>query len=133
MLRMVIKRLLFYILVSFVRYAQVGIIVKASSSVCAGYENGYRDSCAGDSGGPLVCVRSGIPVQVGITSWGVKCAEQKRPGVYTRLSHYESWITDIAGSENVQVGDYHSFMAPKSGVKLLASSFLLLAFLLPLE
>ena len=81
----------------------------------------------------MICIRSGVPVQVGITSWGVKCAEQKRPGVYTRLSHYESWITDIAGSENVQVGDYHSFITPKSGAKLSTSSFLLLVLLLSLK
>ena len=73
--------------------------MKSVTSLCAGYENGYRDSCSGDSGGPLVSIRDGVPVLVGVTSWGVKCAEKQKPGVYTRVTYYTDWITSIIGDE----------------------------------
>jgi len=62
--------------------------------VCAGYEEGGRDSCSGDSGGPLVHQPGyGKPWQVaGITSWGILCALQRKPGVYTRVYMYLDWI-----------------------------------------
>ena len=71
--------------------------MKSATSVCAGYENGYRDSCSGDSGGPLVSIRNGVPVLVGVTSWGVRCAEKQKPGVYTRVTYYMDWITSVIG------------------------------------
>ena len=73
------------------------------SQVCAGYEKGGVDSCNGDSGGPLACTStSGTPVLLGITSWGIGCAEPLKPGVYTRVSFYLEWIydtTQIVGSD----------------------------------
>lgn len=47
----------------------------------------------GDSGGPLLLyVPSRQWVQVGIVSFGNKCAEPGYPGVYTRLTRYMPWI-----------------------------------------
>jgi len=53
------------------------------------------DSCSGDSGGPLFhCPRDSCE-QVGITSWGIGCAEAKYPGVYTRVTEVRPWIERI--------------------------------------
>ena len=42
----------------------------------------------GDSGGPVN--RSGD--LHGVVSWGIGCAYLNNPGVYSRVSHYISWI-----------------------------------------
>jgi len=64
-----------------------------AGQLCAGYEDGGRDSCQGDSGGPLVMYdRNKCPYQVGIVSWGEGCADAKAYGVYTRISYFYDWI-----------------------------------------
>ncbi|MCL4156527.1 UNVERIFIED_CONTAM: hypothetical protein GTU68_059876, partial [Idotea baltica] len=61
--------------------------------LCAG-ENG-KDACQGDSGGPLVWENAdGYNILLGATSWGVGCARDGYPGVYTDVRSYTSWITD---------------------------------------
>lgn len=60
--------------------------------VCASLPG--KDTCQGDSGGPLVQNVNGQFVQIGITSFGEKCASKVYPGVYTEVSKYTKWIHD---------------------------------------
>uniref|UniRef100_A0A8C9UXY4 Zgc:100868 n=1 Tax=Scleropages formosus TaxID=113540 RepID=A0A8C9UXY4_SCLFO len=66
--------------------------------LCAGLLAGGKDSCQGDSGGPLVVKRGSVWVQAGIVSFGNGCAEPSYPGVYTRVSRYQSWISSVITS-----------------------------------
>uniref|UniRef100_A0A3B5LGX2 Peptidase S1 domain-containing protein n=1 Tax=Xiphophorus couchianus TaxID=32473 RepID=A0A3B5LGX2_9TELE len=63
--------------------------------ICAGYFDGRKDSCQGDSGGPLMIKKGRKWVQAGIVSMGEGCALPLSPGVYTRVSQYETWIKDM--------------------------------------
>lgn len=77
------------------RYGNAAI---GAGQLCAGLEEGGKDSCQGDSGGPLIMTDAqGCPWQVGLVSWGEGCAERKAYGVYTRISHYADWIQRHTG------------------------------------
>jgi hypothetical protein len=54
-----------------------------ATMVCA--YDGEHDTCQGDSGGPLMVSDGPSFVLVGITSWGIGCADIGFPGVYARL------------------------------------------------
>ncbi|XP_052333642.1 tryptase-like [Oncorhynchus keta] len=60
--------------------------------LCAGDLAGGKDSCQGDSGGPMVNQQNSVWVQSGVVSWGQGCARPNLPGIYTRVSRYQSWI-----------------------------------------
>ncbi|XP_063961475.1 uncharacterized protein LOC129269155 [Lytechinus pictus] len=66
--------------------------------ICAGVAEGGIDSCQGDSGGPMVAYKNGTSDQyylIGIVSWGFGCAQPDFPGVYTRVTEFEDWISPI--------------------------------------
>ncbi|KAI1286693.1 Plasma kallikrein [Halotydeus destructor] len=64
-----------------------------NAMMCAGHQDGGKDSCQGDSGGPLFQKRyGGSYVLVGLTSFGNGCARANTPGVYTQVSSFLNWI-----------------------------------------
>ncbi len=62
--------------------------------ICAGYDEGGKDSCQGDSGGPLIAtdVQSNQPYLIGVVSWGQGCARAKLFGVYAKVNAEIDWI-----------------------------------------
>jgi len=55
-------------------------------------------SMQGDSGGPLVSKNGSQWIQSGIVSFGQGCALPNFPGVYARVSEYQSWISSQISS-----------------------------------
>ena len=80
-------------------YAQYGIKIDPASMVCAGYQNGEKDSCTFDSGGPLVCHngQSRNFHLAGIVSFGYQCGQTY--GVYARVSTVTQWVRSEMGSQ----------------------------------
>lgn len=72
-------------------YRKQGFITERM--ICAGFQNGGKDSCQGDSGGPLSCEGK----LVGVVSWGYGCAKPKFPGVYARVQSVREWISEVTG------------------------------------
>lgn len=60
--------------------------------MCAGVEQGGRDSCQGDSGGPLVCEFNQTWYVEGVVSWGDGCGDPGLFGVYTKVREFMPWI-----------------------------------------
>jgi secreted trypsin-like serine protease len=54
-----------------------------------------KDTCSGDSGGPLFDIDGGpggTPLLLGITSFGLDCAQRGVPGIYANVGNFASWI-----------------------------------------
>lgn len=54
----------------------------------------------GDSGGPLTCVENGSYYVYGLVSWGDGCGLKNKPGVYTQVTKFASWITAMIQSSS---------------------------------
>ncbi|GAA6085880.1 serine protease 27-like [Tachysurus ichikawai] len=75
--------------------ALLGPGIITNKMICAGLLQGGKDTCQGDSGGPMVTRQGRVWIQAGITSWGMGCADSNSPGVYTLVSQYQAWISNI--------------------------------------
>uniref|UniRef100_A0A8C5WEB8 Peptidase S1 domain-containing protein n=1 Tax=Leptobrachium leishanense TaxID=445787 RepID=A0A8C5WEB8_9ANUR len=105
-----------------------------SEKICSGYKAGGKDSCQGDSGGPLVCKVDSMWILAGIVSWGDGCALAYRPGVYTLVPFYQSWIKSYIPELNFTnisdipepyppCEDVNTTAAPNGGLSLFSSSW----------
>ncbi|UTT84924.1 serine protease [Vibrio pelagius] len=79
---------------------------------CAGFPAGGKDSCQGDSGGPIILETNGSYEQLGIVSWGDGCAQANAYGVYTNISHFESWIADKTKGFSYRENEYLGMRTP---------------------
>lgn len=75
---------------------QVGAYSVAETQLCTLARDNSKDTCQGDSGGPLIC--KGL--QVGIVSFGKRCAVKDFPGFWTRVDKYFYWIYRISTMTN---------------------------------
>ncbi|KAL2098743.1 hypothetical protein ACEWY4_005223 [Coilia grayii] len=75
----------------------VGQISK--NMICSGLLYGGKDACQGDSGDPMVNQQNSVWIQSGVVSFGRGCARAGYPGVYTRVSRYQSWINSHISSD----------------------------------
>ncbi|KAG5284664.1 hypothetical protein AALO_G00029140 [Alosa alosa] len=64
---------------------------------CAGYKTLKKDACQGDSGGPHATKYKDTWFLTGIVSWGEECAKDGKYGIYTRISKYFHWISNVTG------------------------------------
>uniref|UniRef100_A0A8D3B1V1 Peptidase S1 domain-containing protein n=1 Tax=Scophthalmus maximus TaxID=52904 RepID=A0A8D3B1V1_SCOMX len=76
-----------------------GVGTVTDNMICAGVLAGGKDSCQGDSGGPMVSKQGSVWVQSGVVSFGFGCARPNLPGVYSRVSRYQSWINSFIRSD----------------------------------
>jgi secreted trypsin-like serine protease len=56
------------------------------------FDGEIADTCQGDSGGPLLDADGRL---MGITSWGIGCGMPESPGVYTRVSVFETFLEKV--------------------------------------
>ncbi|KAK9505043.1 hypothetical protein O3M35_009193 [Rhynocoris fuscipes] len=73
-------------------HSKVGVISNFKTMICAGTKSFDVDACQGDSGGPLFYLHRDKHYIVGITSFGIGCAQPRSPGVYTFVPSFISWI-----------------------------------------
>ncbi|XP_044042526.1 ovochymase-1 isoform X2 [Siniperca chuatsi] len=52
-------------------------------------------SCMGDSGAPLLCQRHGVYFLFGVVTWGSRRCDADKPAIFSRISDYHPWITEV--------------------------------------
>ena len=57
----------------------------------------YRSSCLGDSGGPLVIGAGADAVQIGVTSWTLRCGQLAEPSIEARVDVWRDAILSPRG------------------------------------
>ena len=89
-----------------------------SDMMCAAARG--RDTCQGDSGGPLLYESTnGNPILVGVTSWGIGCANPNYAGVYSRVSHNHSWISQFLPAEDENIVSIYGYQKyPTDSLKI---------------
>ncbi|TRY96511.1 hypothetical protein DNTS_031549 [Danionella cerebrum] len=98
--------------------------------ICAGLTEGGKDLCIGDAGTPLV--NNGTKwIQSGIASFDPGCAKSQSPGVYTRVSKYQSWITSQIRSDLPGFIEFNNSSGCRSSLSISLLSFSLIVSMLP--
>uniref|UniRef100_I3JIS4 chymotrypsin n=1 Tax=Oreochromis niloticus TaxID=8128 RepID=I3JIS4_ORENI len=57
-----------------------------------------------EGGGPMVSKQNGRWIQAGVVSFGTGCARPNLPGVYARVSQYQTWINSQISSNQEKGG-----------------------------
>ncbi|KAI5093953.1 ovochymase-1 precursor, partial [Silurus meridionalis] len=70
-----------------------------SSTVLLCTQPAASSSCLGDAGAPLLCQKNGQYYLAGMMALGLKRCDQMKPAIFTSLSSFQSWITDIMENE----------------------------------
>ena len=68
-----------------------------NNQLCAGTTQGGRDICAGDGGAGLVQRWREQWTLVGVASYGYGCKHEIKPGIYSKVSSFVSWIDFTLG------------------------------------
>ncbi|XP_034001432.1 transmembrane protease serine 3-like isoform X2 [Trematomus bernacchii] len=78
------------------------------TTICAVFRSGGNDSCQKGSYGAMMIKKGSVWVEIGIVSYGRRCATPNVPEVYTRVSQYVDWIKNHTGSSKPGFVDYMS-------------------------
>lgn len=69
--------------------------ILSDNVLCAGILGKSIDACDGDSGGPMVTLYHNTWFLIGLVSWGEGCGFQDKLGIYTKVSNYNEWISQV--------------------------------------
>mmetsp|Transcript_26382 Transcript_26382/g.72497 ORF Transcript_26382/g.72497 Transcript_26382/m.72497 type:complete len:620 (-) Transcript_26382:436-2295(-) len=82
---------------------------------CAGAMSGGKDACLGDSGGPnyVTDPMTSKRTLLGVVSWGIGCAQEGYPGVYTSVAYHHDFIrAAVCGDERLATINGGSVLDP---------------------